>query len=302
MRTSRLKPEEETWHHCFNRVSGPSSARPFGDTEKEQFIRFVMKVSRLSFVEPVSYQILGNHFHLLLRVPAGYPTEEETCRRYWAYYRGRRKLTPGTEACRRWQRRLRDVSWYLRLIQQFFTVWYNRSRPERRRGPLWADRFKNTLLESGEAVWRCWMYIENNPVRIGLSRTAAGYRFGSFGRWVQRGRHPFEENVRNALLPMMESILGTRDMYSLRLEMGRELERQTGVDPEESAQSYSLTATRRVRYWVDGLVIGSDLFVMSLMGRVRGEAAIVRHRMARLKAEDEGPPLFAWRRLRQCVG
>ncbi|MDZ4200102.1 MAG: hypothetical protein U1E27_12555 [Kiritimatiellia bacterium] len=301
MRTCRLKPEEEIWHHCFNRVVGASSARPFGEAEKEQFVRFLMKVSRLSFVEPVSYQILGNHFHLLLRVPAGYPTEEETCQRYSAYYRGRRTLTPGTEACRRWQQRLRDVSWYLRLIQQLFTVWYNKSRPERRRGPLWAERFKNTLLESGEAVWRCWMYIENNPVRAGLSRTAAGYRFGSFGRWVQRGRHPFEENVRRALLPMMESILGLRGMHGLRLELARELERQAGGDPEDSTSSQTLVVSRRVRYWVDGLVIGSDLFVMNLMRRVRGEEAIARHRLARLKAQEEPSPLFAWRRLRLCV-
>ena len=66
-----------------------------------------------------------------------------------------RSIEPGTEVCRIWQERLRDVSWFQRLVQQRFTTWYNRTRPARRRGPLWADRFKNTLLETGEALWRC---------------------------------------------------------------------------------------------------------------------------------------------------
>ena len=47
-------------------------------------------------------------------------------------------------------------------FQHLCTAWYNRTRPERRRGPLWAGRFKNTVLESGLAVWACWAYVERN--------------------------------------------------------------------------------------------------------------------------------------------
>ena len=38
-------------------------------------------------------------------------------------------------------------------INTFMHV-YNRTRPTRRRGHLWADRFKNTILENGLAEMR----------------------------------------------------------------------------------------------------------------------------------------------------
>jgi hypothetical protein len=36
-----------------------------------------------------------------------------------------------------------------------------------------------------------------------------------------------------------------------------------------------------VRHWVDGLVIGSELFVRETMRRVRSEAEVARHRLAK---------------------
>ena len=72
---------------------------------------------------------------------------------YTAFHQGRRTLRPGSRACRAWQARMRDVSWCMRHLQHLYSIWYNHSRPIRRRGPLWAGRFKNTVLEDGAALW-----------------------------------------------------------------------------------------------------------------------------------------------------
>ena len=148
-------------------------------------------MARLYTVRIVAYQVMSNHFHLLLQVPAEPPSEEETARRFAAFHGGRRKLCPGTKACRQWQARLRDVSWCMRHIQHLYSAWYNRSRPVRRRGPLWAGRFKNTVLEDGAALWACWSYIECNPVRAGLVADAADYRFCSYGTDGDRQTAPW---------------------------------------------------------------------------------------------------------------
>ena len=41
----------------------------FGDIEKEAFRKLMRRLERFSGVEVLTYVVMGNHFHLLLRVP-----------------------------------------------------------------------------------------------------------------------------------------------------------------------------------------------------------------------------------------
>ena len=46
-------------------------------------------------------------------------------------------------------------------------------------------------------------------------------------------------------------------------------------------EAFSTRVDRRVRYWVDGLVIGSDVFVKTLVAKARGEWAVSKRRLTR---------------------
>ena len=62
---------------------------------------------------------------------------------------------------------------------------------------------------------------------------------------------------------------------------------------------FVLEVGRRVRHWVDGLVIGSERFVRETMRRVRGEVAAARRRLVRAVGPGaEIAPLCCWQRLR----
>ncbi len=311
MRHPRLKPDyRDTWHHCYNRAVGTSDDRPFGDAEKEQFVRILHRVAGLYAVRIVAYQVMSNHFHLLLQSPADPPSPDETCRRYAAFHDGKRKLQPDSKMCQVWQGRLRDVSWCLRHLQHLCTAWYNRSRPVRRRGPLWAGRFKNTVLDSGHALWACWTYIERNPVRAGMVADPADYRFCSYGVWVQTGQHPFAEAFTQTLIPALP--LAVREPDAVRTALRQEFARLAAEDAKAlpavaeavvaaaaAEPPFALTAQRRMRHWVDGLVIGSELFVRETMRRVRSDAEVGRHRLARAAPEQPDAALVCcWRRLR----
>jgi hypothetical protein len=54
--------------------------------------------------------------------------------------------------------------------------------------------------------------------------------------------------------------------------------------------------TARVRYWTDGFVIGSELFVHELAAAVLDPVRAQRKRLAKGHSPD-APPLFAYRRL-----
>jgi REP element-mobilizing transposase RayT len=296
MRQSRMKADyQDSWYHCYNRIAGTSRDLPFRNAEKEQFVRFLHRVCLLYTIRVVAYQVMSNHFHLLVHAPVEVPSPEETCRRYKAFHRGKRTIEPDSPACRTWQVRCRDISWFMRHLQHLFTAWYNRTRLIRRRGSLWADRFKNTLLEDGAAVWSCWRYIENNPVRANMVKDASDYRFCSYGIWQQTGRHPFAEHITCSLMPMLNSLLGIHSPTEIRTRMSQALD--DNFEGDSTPTGFSLTVHRRVRHWTCGLIIGSEIFLQNAMANYNTAFHIQRHRMARTEFNG-GQPLYAWRKLR----
>jgi len=70
---------------------------------------------------------------------------------------------------------------------------------------------------------------------------------------------------------------------------------------------FSTRVDRRVRYWVDGLVIGSDIFVKTVVARARGEFAVRKRRLIRALDLDAGPVatappvLYSFKQLRRLV-
>jgi REP element-mobilizing transposase RayT len=312
MRQPRLKPDyQDTWHHCYNRIAGCPGDFPFGTNEKEQFVRILLRISRLYTVRVLAYQVMSNHFHLILHTPADAPTPEEICRRYAEFHNHRRSLDPNSKLCALWGQRMRDISWFMAHLERLFTVWFNRTRPARRRGALWADRFKNTVLENGLAVWDCWKYVELNPVRAGLAPTPADYRHGSFGVWSQGGRHPFEHTLKDLLLPWLREVFRTESVDAVLRLLRQEFVRisaeaahecpadvQSAIEIAGQPIRFSTQAHRRMRYWVDGLVIGSELFVRNVMRRMRGSEHVQKRRLTRATEATADALLCSYRQLR----
>lgn len=290
-RTYRIKvDQEDTWYHCYNRTGGTSRDRPFGDADKEQFVRILKRVSILYGVRVVAYQVMSNHYHLLVNAPREMLSRQEVCRRYRAFHRGRKSLEPDSQACGRWQMRTRDISWFMRHVQQLYTVWYNQSRPIRRQGKLWADRFKHTILEDGPAVWDCWKYIENNPYKAGMVNHPGDYRFSTYGVWRQTGHHPFAANLTDLVVPMM----GCEGLYDLWRMINASLMPAAGANAEDGPGK---SVSGRVRYWVRGLVIGSEIYVRAVM------APHVPHADTRRIAKNPValPDLCCWRRVQPAL-
>ncbi len=313
MRHPRLKPEGvDTFMHVYNRTVGSTGEFPFGDVEKEQFIRRIKALDRYYTIDVLALQVMGNHYHAIIHIPAEPPTNEDAARRFSEYHDGKRSIEPDSAACTTLAMQLRDVSRFMSDLQQPFTRWFNRTRPRRRRGHLWAGRFKNVVLESGLAVWDCWKYIEMNPVRARIVSTPADYRFCSFGEWAGKENNPFAGAIEKHLMPVFTDLLQVDNLGDLQTELRKEFARMKAVDdrklPDEigstiavaaEKEPFSTRTDRRVRYWVDGLVIGSELFVRTTMGRARGIAAVKKRKLVRaINARSQKTELYCFKQLR----
>ncbi len=155
-------------------------------------------------VQVITYAIMANHFHVLVRVPRkGEVSDQELLRRYSVLYPKptryqtaqldviKEQLATGGEAAVAWRRQqtalMGDVSQFMKLLKQRFSVWYNRSH--QRYGTLWAERFKSVLVEAKSAVLTTMAaYLDLNAVRAGLVNDPKDYRFCGYGEAVAGGR------------------------------------------------------------------------------------------------------------------
>jgi hypothetical protein len=61
----------------------------------------------------------------------------------------------------------------------------------------------------------------------------------------------------------------------------RDTQPVTPIAAAAGKEPFSTRVDRRVRYWVDGLAIGSEQFVRETMLKARGSAALERRRLTR---------------------
>lgn len=61
-----------------------------------------------------------------------------------------------------------------RRYAQYFNRCYHRS------GSLWEGRYKTALVDSDDYLLSCYRYIELNPVRVGMVKSAADYPYSSY--------------------------------------------------------------------------------------------------------------------------
>ena len=323
MRVRRLKVIGSSGvYHCMSRVAGGEAL--LGDIEKEVFRRQLWQLADFCGVEVLTYCVMSNHFHLLVRVPPEQESRQvsdaELERRLRGLYRREqaeawvsRLRGEEREATReRLLGRMGDVSVYLKELKQRFSIWYNRTH--NRYGTLWAERFKSVLVEpTGRALLTVACYIDLNPVRAGLCGDPKEYRFCGYAEAVAGG-----EGARGGLLRVMEQKdwRGAGREYRLVL-LGKgyytEAGGAAGVPGEKLAQakrrggelSLSEQLRCRVRYFTAGAAIGSREYVGALMrervdfvgagrrtgpSRMRAPALKELYSLRGLRREPVGPP------------
>lgn len=170
----------------------------FGDAEKEAFGRMMRAFAAFHQVEILTYCLMSNHFHLLVRVPhrpAGFdlPLGEVLAR--WqdavgdAWNRGLTRQFAawqenGSEAAvEEWRQRMVgrmfSLTEFMKALKQRYTQWYNRRSG--RRGTLWEGRYKSVIVEDEASALRTMAtYIDLNPVRAGIVSDPGDYRWSGY--------------------------------------------------------------------------------------------------------------------------
>ncbi len=173
--------------------------------EKLQFMELARGGAAFAGIELLSWCVMDNHFHLLVRVPPvdaeAMSDDEILCRLSHLYSENKCEyLRAVWERCGDlesrarflfpYRQRLGNLSDFMKTLKQRFSQWYNRRKS--REGTLWEGRFRSVLLEHeegdqglGPLVRFVAGYIDLNPVRAGMVASAEQSRWNGFGAAVR---------------------------------------------------------------------------------------------------------------------
>jgi REP element-mobilizing transposase RayT len=299
--------EKPAIYHCVSRVVDRRFV--LGVEEREQFRKFMRMQENFSGCRVLSYCLMSNHFHLLLEVPPmpeGGISDELLLKRLGAiqsaafvgaiaqelqHARQAGNDYLAAEIHARHTYRMHSLSEFMKTLLQRFTRWFNRTHE--RSGTLWEQRYKSVIVESGIAARTMAAYIDLNPVRAGMVKDPADYRWSSYGEAIGGGKKGNGRKAREGLVRACLSHRGAgfeaekwRDAAKIyRPLLGLALQRKSGRADLTTARHTLRTKVKgehttdqdngtvlpelgltamlrcRIRYFSDGAVMGSKAFV-----------------------------------------
>ncbi len=321
MRKARLVAEGLSYYHCMSRVI--ERRYLLTDDEKERLRSLLRQSAAFSGVHVLTHSFMDSHIHLVLEVPQGDPVSEaDTYQRMRVFYkpefvadyaarvrtaREKGNADLAEALLDRYRYRMHDISEFMKTYLQRFTQSYNMRH--NRRGTLWEDRFVSNLIEgTGDALAMACAYVDLNAVRAGLVDDPKDYRFCGYGEAA--GGSLAARSGQQKIMALLGDYTLEGGTYRQFLFMQGMTHRKGGTDREafcEHAQhvidsggklSPSELIHCRVRYFSDGLVLGSKIFVQDTFAAHRNQFGARRWSGPRPVRSAALPTLFTMRDLR----
>ena len=317
-----MKVKGEIAHyHIISRTVGQQFL--LGKAEKEELVKIIRYYSSMYFVEVNAYCIMSNHFHLVLRMlPERLFSDDEVIKRIKMFMqkdknKKNEEITP--QMIREAREKLEDISEFCKSVKQTFSCWYNKNH--NRSGYLWGSRFKSLYL-GNEMILQCvCAYVELNPVRAGIVQKPEAYRWSSLhNRQFARSSHRFcsfngifpdapENSSDTALLKNYRALV--YHFGNIKRTTVKDLEEGKSVDDarapindklfeKHAARHFQPPAgelmLRRIRYFTDGVAIGSKDFIIQVYNQFAGTAILKKDR--KIYPTGIGKDLYSISRLR----
>jgi REP element-mobilizing transposase RayT len=267
-----------TVYHVISRTALPGF--PLQAREKDKLLEIIHYFSSIYFVEVLGFCLMGNHFHLAVKVqPADVPTRDEVQQRFQKRYGDDKHF--GDLEYAKFLHKWTDLSEYVREIKQTFSRYFNKRH--NRRGFFWGERFKSLIVEEGLTLVNLLAYIDLNPIRAGIVKRPEEYKWCSLGYHVQTrnkddllctdfGMREWNEYDTQEIIRQYRQFVyetGAADRGQRSDVRGQGQKAMRGIDQKivkkELKKKFKISRTDRfryrTRYFTDAGIIGSKAFV-----------------------------------------
>jgi REP element-mobilizing transposase RayT len=249
-------------------------------------VGLIKHFSRAYVCRVAAFCVMGNHYHLVINFETKYKlSSDELMQRALILYPNSKNVLNNwkKEEWLHFQQRLFDLSEFMRNLQAAFARWYNKTFE--RRGRFWADRFKSVYLEDLKAVLDCMLYVELNPIRANVVQRPEEWKSSSITFRVS--------NSDKWLMPLTllsdqgEKRRDALKIYRMRLYYRGNIPTKEGqvkiseeIMESEHARGFESSGMYRkqLRYFVDGIALGSESFIRQQLVRMRETEQYIRRK------------------------
>src|SRR5574344_1867688 len=198
MRLRRMLAEGVGYYHVISRIAGQQFL--VDDREKDVLMRLMFSVAVFSGVEILTFALMDNHFHILVKVPrAREIADDELVAKMrvlygdvktdrllgeWKAWERRGLAFKADDAKAALRRRMFDLSQFCKTLKETYSMSYNLRHAHV--GTIWGSRFKSILLSPDyQTLMTVGSYIDLNPVRAEIVDTPGAYRWSGYGAAIR---------------------------------------------------------------------------------------------------------------------
>lgn len=206
-RKNHVSLEATPYYHCIGRCvrraflwgKDAHTGQDFSH-RKEWVTERLAELSRSFAINICAYAVMSNHYHLVLHVDVAKArdwSDVEVARRWellfsvpfivQKYLKGelstKADIRVAVEVLTELRRRLSDLSWYMRSLNE--PIARRANEEDRCTGRFWEGRFKSQPILDEAGLLACCAYVDLNPVRAGIAATPEDADFTAIQQRIQ---------------------------------------------------------------------------------------------------------------------
>lgn len=192
-RKAQVSLEATPYYHCTSRcvrrafLCGTDQHSGQNYEHRRQWIESRMRtLAEVFAVDVCAYAVMSNHYHVIVHIAqerAEAWNKTEVLHRWHRLFAGHtlsRRCLAGeplsaaergvvSELAQLWRSRLRNISWYMRCLNE--AIARRANDEDQCTGRFWEGRFTSQALLDEKALAACMAYVDLNPIRAGMADT-----------------------------------------------------------------------------------------------------------------------------------
>ncbi len=188
---------------------------------KQWIVDRIDLLSKNFAVDICAYAVMSNHCHIVLHVDYTRSlswSAEEVVLRWWQIFTPKwlkddpeaenkdfhlKRLADDEEQVAIWRKRLADLSWFMRCLNEPIARMANKE--DNCKGRFWEGRFKSQLLLDNAALLTCMAYVDLNPVRAQMADTPEESEYTSIAAQIEEKQGIEHKNKPATLVPFAKN-------------------------------------------------------------------------------------------------
>lgn len=215
-RKALVSLEATPYYHCVSRcvrrafLCGEDSVTGKSFEHRRQWIETrLFSLTKIFALDICAYAVMSNHYHVVLHVDRELAVSWsmlEVIEHWHNLFNGtvithkhlngeemsRAELDVAYQLAELWRKRLMDISWFMRCLNEGIARESNKE--DGCTGRFWEGRFKSQALLDEKALAACMAYVDLNPIRAGMAKTPEQSEFTSVQQRTRKAQFAHAAN------------------------------------------------------------------------------------------------------------